>query len=131
MFDNYTDSMKEIIYNAQNMAVENHNTVIEPVHILSSMADSQSESAKALFDELKLNSNVFLADIKNILNALPKTAEITNQIYFSQDCLKMFEKAGEKAKQLKDKFVSPEHILLAMCSVEGDLKRIEDKYSII
>ena len=40
MFDNFTDSTKELIYGAQNLATENHNTLIEPVHILYSMANS-------------------------------------------------------------------------------------------
>jgi ATP-dependent Clp protease ATP-binding subunit ClpB len=130
MFDNFTDSMKEIIYNAQNTAIENHNTQIEPIHILNSMSDSSSESAQAVLGELKLNTNIFQSDVKNILNNLPKTSEINNQVYFSKPCLALFEKAGEKAKELKDKFVSPEHVILAMCNAEGDLKRIIDKYSI-
>ena len=29
MFDNFTDSTKELIYNAQNIAIENKNTLIE------------------------------------------------------------------------------------------------------
>ena len=129
MFDNFTDSTKEIVYNAQNKAIENHNTMIEGIHILSSMTDSSSDSAQALLTELKLNTNIFIQDVKNALNNLPKTSEINNQVYFSRSCLAMFEKANEKAKQLKDKFISPEHILLAMCSDES-LKRIVEKYSV-
>ena len=130
MFDNLTDSMKEIVYSAQNTAIENHNTVIEPVHILNSISESSSDSAQAILSELKLNTNIFQTDLKNMLNNLPKTSEINNQVYFSKNCLSMFENASEKAKQLKDKFVSPEHIILAMTNIEGDLKRIIDKYSI-
>ena len=62
MFDNFTDSTKELIFNAQNLALENHNTIIEPVHILSSMAISDIESVNLLFQELKLNSNIFNQD---------------------------------------------------------------------
>ncbi len=129
MFDNLTDSMKEIVYNAQNSAIENHNTMIENVHILASLIQSSSESAQAILGELKLNTNIFLSDVQNALNDLPKTSEITNQVYFSKPCLAMFETANEKAKQMKDKFVSPEHVILAMCTQE-DLRRICEKYSI-
>ena len=131
MFDNFTDSTKELIFQAQNMAIENHNTLIEPAHILSSMSSSTIESVNMLFSQLKLNNHLFVQDIKNIVNNLPKTSEINDKIYFSKNCLALFEKANEKAKFLKDKFVSPEHILLAIANVDdADIKRIVNKYQL-
>ena len=131
MFDNFTDSSKELIYNAQNIAMENHNTLIEPVHILFSMTQSSSDSVINLFQELKLNSNLFTSDVNNAMNNLAKTSEITDKIFFSQNCLKMFELAAKKAKEMKDSFVSPEHLLLAIVnSDEADLKRIIEKYQL-
>ena len=131
MFDNFTDSTKELIYSAQNLAMSEHNTLIEPIHILNAMAKSEIESINNLFQELKLNTNIFYQDIQNILKNLAKTQEINNQIYFSKTTLSLFEKSSEKAKSLKDKFVSPEHILLAMSEVNDvDFKRIIEKYQI-
>ena len=66
MFDNFTDSTKELIFSAQNIAMQNHNTLIEPIHILYSMANSSIENVNFLFQELKLNSNLFIADAKNV-----------------------------------------------------------------
>ena len=131
MFDNFTDSSKELIYNAQNIAMENHNTLIEPVHILFGMTQSNIDSVVNLFQELKLNTNLFTSDVSNIMNGLAKTAEITDKIFFSQNSLKMFELANKKAKEMKDSFVSPEHLLLAIVnSDELDLKRIIEKYQL-
>ena len=131
MFDNFTDSTKELIYNAQNIAIENKNTLIEPVHILSAMITSSIESVSMLFNELKLTTNLFNTDVKNVLNNLPKASEIMDKIFFSQMTLKAFEIASLKAKNLKDKFVTPEHILLAFCeSQDNGLKRILEKYQI-
>ena len=70
MFDNFTNSSQELIFKAQNFAMQNHNTLIEPVHILYSMTNSEIESINLLFQELKLNSNLFATDIKNIINNL-------------------------------------------------------------
>ena len=58
MFDNFTDSTKELIYQAQNIAVENHNTLIEPIHLLYSMSLSSTDSVVMLMTELKLNTNL-------------------------------------------------------------------------
>ena len=57
MFDNFTDSSKELIYNAQNTALENHNTLIEPVHIINSMIESSTDIVNMLFEELKINNS--------------------------------------------------------------------------
>ena len=131
MFDNFTDSSKELIYEAQNLAMENHNTLIEPVHILYSMTQSTSESIIALLSELKLNNNLFNLDVKNQINNLAKTTEPNERIYFSKNTLKLFEIASEKTKELKDKFTSPEHLFLALFELEdSDIKRIKEKYQI-
>ena len=131
MFDNFTDSSKELIYNAQNIALENHNTLIEPAHILYAMTQSQSDSVVNLFQELKLNTHLFNSDVENLVKNFAKTQDINNQIFFSQNSLKMFEVAKEKAKNTKDSFVSPEHLLLAMVQVEdSDFKRIIEKYQL-
>lgn len=131
MFDNFTDSTKELIFNAQNLALENHNTIIEPIHILSSMALSNIENVDLLFKELKLNTNIFNQDLKNALKNLAKVDEIQSKIYFSKNTLTLFEKATEQAKNLKDKFISAEHIMLALIELDdSDLKRIIEKYQI-
>ncbi len=129
MFDNFTDSTKEIILEAQNKALENHNTLIEPVHLLYAMTNTDTEPVSSLFKELKLNSRLFIEDINNILNELAKTDGINNQIYFSKNLLKVIELAKQKAQSLKDKFVSAEHLLLAIAE-DSELKRIADKYNL-
>ena len=54
MFDDFTNSSKELIFEAQNLTIENHNTLIEPVHILYAMTKSTQESIVLLLKELKL-----------------------------------------------------------------------------
>ncbi len=131
MFDNYTDSTKELIYNAQNTAIEKHNTLIEPAHILYAMNNSAIDSINMLFNELKLNNNLFLNDVLNIINNFPTTEEINDKIYFSKNCLTLFEEAKKQAEELKDKFVTAEHILLAMTTIKDfDIERIFNKFSL-
>ncbi len=131
MFDNLTDSTKEIILNAQNLALENHNTTINPIHILSAIATSNVEVAQDLLKELKLNNNLFISDINNIVQSLAKTQSPNPQIFFDKNTLKMMEIANEKAKSLKDKFISVEHIMLALSLLDDDdIKKIVNKYSI-
>ncbi len=131
MFDNLTNSAQELMYKAQAVSLENHNTMIEPVHFLYIMANSDIESAALLMSELKLNTSLFLHDITNALNNVPKVQDIQDKTYLSKNSLSLLEKAAQKAKELKDKYVSIEHILLALIEVDdADIKRIVEKYQL-
>jgi len=131
MFDNFTNSTQEMIYNAQAKAVENHNTMIEPAHILYAMVTGSIESVDMLLKELKISTNLLNSDIANVLNNIAKTQEINEKIYFSKNCLSLFELASNKAKELKDKYVSSEHILLALEEIKDpDIERIVNKYGL-
>ena len=131
MFDKFTESALEIVCNAQSIAQKKHNTLIEPAHILFSFSQSSIEVVNNLLVELKLNSNLFNSDIQNIINNLAKTQDALEKVFYSQNTIKLFELAQVKAENLKDKYVSPEHLLLALVETEDyDLKRIIEKYQI-
>lgn len=137
MFDNLTQSSQSIVMNAQEIAKEYSNSFIEPLHILYALSLSAESSAEALMNDLKLNTSLFKDDIKAALNNLPKVSSQGN-IYFSKETARVFESADKEAKALKDKYISPEHLLLALAdfsssaqnSSNSDITRIFNKFSI-
>ena len=137
MFDTLTQSSQSIVINAQEIAKEYSNSFIEPLHILYALSLSAESSAEALMNDLKLNTSLFKDDIKAALNNLPKVSSQGN-IYFSKETAQVFESADKEAKALKDKYISPEHLLLALAdfsssaqnSSNSDITRIFNKFSI-
>ena len=137
MLDNLTQSSQDIVINSQEIAKEYSNSFIEPLHILYAISLSSQSSAADLMSDLKLNTMLFKDDVKAAINNLPKVSN-QGEIYFSQESAKLFELANTEAKALKDKFISPEHLLLALCdfaqnaqnSANYDITRIFNKFSI-
>lgn len=137
MLDNLTQSSQSIVINAQEIAKEYSNSFIEPLHILYALSLSAESSAEALMNDLKLNTSLFKDDIKAALNNLPRVSSQGN-IYFSKETAQVFESADKEAKALKDKYISPEHLLLALAdfsssaqnSSNSDITRIFNKFSI-
>lgn len=137
MLDNLTQSSQDIVINSQEIAKEYSNSFIEPLHILYAISLSSQSSAADLMSDLKLNTMLFKDDVKAAINNLPKVSN-QGEIYFSQESAKLFELANTEAKALKDKFISPEHLLLALCdlaqnaqnSANYDIIRIFNKFSI-
>ncbi len=144
-FEKLTNSAKNVIIEAQSIAKANDNAMLEPVHIMLSMANianGKSENAMdggnsglfELFSSLKLTGSIFSADIKNLMNELPKVSG--GQFYFSADTLKIMEDAKKIADKMKDKFISPEHILLCIVkdaatnNNQAALNKIFNKFSI-
>ena len=137
MLDNLTQSSQSVVINAQEIAKEYSNSFIEPLHILYAISLSSESSAADLMSDLKLNTMLFKDDIKAAINNLAKVSN-QGEIYFSKETAQVFELANTEAKNLKDKFISPEHLLLALCdfaqnaqnSANSDIVRIFNKFSI-
>ncbi len=118
-FEKLTKSAQNVIIEAQTLVKTNSNTFLEPAHMVLSMANLVKNSGEEnsglyeLFSTLKLMGSIFRDDLQDVINNLPKVSNPNGQLYFSTDSLKIIEDAKKLADKMKDKFVSPEHILLA------------------
>ncbi len=118
-FEKLTKSAQNVIIEAQTLVKTNSNTFLEPAHMTLSMANLVKNSGEEnsglyeLFSTLKLMGSIFRDDLQDVINNLPKVSNPNGQLYFSTDSLKIIEDAKKLADKMKDKFVSPEHILLA------------------
>jgi len=132
-FDSLTQSAQKIVFEAQELVKLNKNSLLESAHLVLAMAKSSETVCIDFMKELKLNSNLFRDDIQNIINELPKVDNTSGQLYFSQDCLKILQASLDEAKSLKDKFVTPEHILLSIIDntdANSSLMRVLNKFSL-
>jgi len=140
-FEKLTKGGQNVIIEAQTIVKTHKNTFLEPVHILLAMAnlakaESENTGLYELFSALKLCGNIFREDLENIIEGLPKISNDTVQLYFSADSLKIMEDAKKDAEKMKDKFISPEHILLAIAkdaaanSNQAALNKVLGKFSV-
>ncbi len=111
-FNKFTIKSQEAVQNAQEIATSYGNQAIEPEHVLAALVqDSQGIVAPIL---LKLGANVNYIKIKinEAIEKLPKASGA--QQYLSTTLQKVFEQAQKEAENLKDEFISTEHLLLAL-----------------
>ncbi|GBF22841.1 ATP-dependent Clp protease ATP-binding subunit ClpB [Candidatus Gastranaerophilus sp. (ex Termes propinquus)] len=132
-FNRLTQSSQKIILEAQNLVRVNKNSLLESAHITLAMAETSDGVCVDLFNLLKLNSKLFKEDIQKIVNELPKVDTAPEQMFFSQNALKVLQGSLDEAKILKDKFASPEHILLSILANEENkspVGRLFHKFSV-
>ena len=93
-------------------------SALEPEHILISLIEQTNGLIPQVFEELKINKNKVVDKLHQYLAKQPKGRASTSggeQLYLSSKTNNLLEKAFDEAKNMKDEYISTEHILLALC----------------
>jgi len=122
-FNRLTDYTKTIIYSAQQLMFQNHNTQLEPLHIIDAMREDTDGVSQYYLKALKINTPEFKTDFHSELAKLPRVESVSNsgQLFLAPSTVNIFDNAKEEAENLKDSFIGIEHILLAMTNANISL----------
>jgi ATP-dependent Clp protease ATP-binding subunit ClpB len=114
-FQKLTLKAQETLQKAQEIASANDHQAVEPVHLLLALLQDSGGIIPPML--LKLGANVeYLANkAQEEINKLAKIsgAGFGSQ-YLARDTATLFEAALKEAQNLRDEYVSTEHILMAM-----------------
>ncbi len=112
----FTQKSLEALQNAQQIAIQNQNSQIEQEHLILALINDENGLIKELLEKMKI-SQEFKAQIEKVVKNKPKIISNTNQsesIYVSQDLEQALIEAEKIANNMKDEYVSVEHIMLGI-----------------
>ncbi|MCD6273840.1 MAG: AAA family ATPase, partial [Deltaproteobacteria bacterium] len=112
-FDKFTIKSQELIQNAQALASELKNQLIEPEHLLAAMLKEKEGITNSILLKLGVPIEGITGKLRDIINNFPKINGISDT-YISDETKKILDAAFAEATQMKDQYVSIEHILLAV-----------------
>ncbi|MFI5251057.1 MAG: ATP-dependent chaperone ClpB [Bacteroidota bacterium] len=114
-FNKFTIKSQEAVQNAQEIAASYSNQIIEPEHLLAALVQDSAGSVIPILQKLGVNVNYIKIKIIELIEHLPKVqgAGMGNQ-HISQSLGEVFESAQNEATQLKDEYISTEHLLLGL-----------------
>jgi ATP-dependent Clp protease ATP-binding subunit ClpB len=114
-FNKFTIKSQEAVQNAQEIASSYSNQIIEPEHLLAALVQDSEGVVVPLLQKLGANVNYLKIKINEAVEKLPKVqgSGLGNQ-NLSPALGQLFESAQKEAQQLKDEYVSTEHLLLAL-----------------
>jgi len=116
-FDKLTVKSQELIGNAQTHASSLNNQTIEPEHLFYCMLTDHEGVTASVFSAIGISVNELTEKVQGVLTRLPQvTGAGTGQISLSPISARIIESAFKEADQMKDEYVSVEHILLSMVS---------------
>jgi len=119
-FDRFTIKSQELIQRSQSLAAQYGNQQMEPEHFLSAMLAAKEGAALAMLRKLGAAPESIAAEVQAALERLPKVSGAgMGESYMSHRAKAVLEAAFAEATQMKDEYVSVEHILLAIVAEKG------------
>jgi ATP-dependent Clp protease ATP-binding subunit ClpB len=118
-FDKLTVKAQEALQAAQEFAGRSGQQQIEPLHLLWALVAQGDGVVPPLLEKLGVAPARLAGEIQKQVDRLPKISGVSQQ-YMSPASNDVLERAFKEAQGLKDEYVSTEHILLAISSVDRD-----------
>ncbi|HTR82055.1 MAG TPA: ATP-dependent chaperone ClpB [Bacteroidota bacterium] len=112
-FNKFTIKSQEAVQNAQEIASSYGNQSIEPEHLLAALVQDSQGIVIPILQKLGANVNYVKIKVNEIVEKLPKIQGGSQQ-FISPVTQKVFDLAQKEAENLKDDFISTEHLLLAL-----------------
>ncbi len=121
-FNNFTLKSQEAIQKAMEIATGKQNQAIEPGHLLRGMLIVDENVIPYLLKKLNVNLDRFSQVLDRNIDGYPKITG--GEPYLSNDTTKALQKASGLAQEMKDDFVSIEHLLLGIVSGNESTARL-------
>ena len=117
-----TQKTREALQAAQRIAVEYSNNAVEQEHLLAALAQQQDGLIPQLLQTLGIDANAFAQAALQKVETLPRvtgSGRDPEKIYISNDLDRALNAAEQQAKQMKDEYISVEHVFLGILQRPG------------
>lgn len=124
----------EAIQSAQNTVTEYQNNAITPEHITYALLIQENGLIGGLLRKMNIELSAITTSVLNLISAMPKisgSARRSGDAYISPEADRILISAEKIADNMKDEFVSVEHIFISLIeNADGKLKEIFGAFSL-
>ena len=123
-FDKLTVKSQEAVQHAQSEAENLGHQQLLPLHLLKALLADEQGIVRPLLQKIGVKIPQLESMVAGELNRLPKVSGGAAQVGASREVLQVFDAATQAADQMKDQFVSVEHLLLGLTKVKDAAQRL-------
>ena len=109
----YTQKTLEAVQDAQSIAQQNGNVELTTLHILHGLLSDEEGFVTQVLTSSGADVNGLLDEVTRQIERLPKMSGNT-QVYLSAEANNVLNAAEAKADEMKDEYVSVEHVMMAV-----------------
>lgn len=126
--NNFTLKAQESVQQAVNIAAGKGQQAVECGHILKGVMTESESITGFLFGKLGVSMPSLSREIDALIDSYPKVSGAES--YISSTTSEAFRKAGDHASKMKDKYVSPEHLLMGILDTSDKAAQIMKDHGI-
>ncbi len=112
--DKYTEKAQAALGDSQQIAVEYSHVQVEPEHLLLALLRQADGVVPQLVVRLNVDLQALIGEVEAGLAAHPKVYGSNAQVVLSRAGSEVLQAAEREAKNMKDDYVSTEHLFLAL-----------------
>ncbi len=112
--DKLTVRTQEALSAAMDLATTEGHPAIASLHVLTAMAEQGEGAVRPVLQRLGVSAETIVEDAKAALNRLPRVSGGANTPSLDAEMQAVLEVAWSMAKEMKDAYLSTEHLLLAL-----------------
>ena len=102
---------------AQSLAVEYSHVDVQQEHLLAALTENPQDLVPQLLQRCGISPDAFRRALEDNLNRMPRVSGSgAGQLGFTADIEKALLEAEKTAKQMKDEYLSVEHLWMGLCA---------------
>jgi len=124
-FDRLTLKSQDAIQSAQEVARNHDHQQVTPEHLLLALLQQEEGVVIPIIQKLGANVTAIRQHLEDEIQKIPKVSGVSAELYMSPILGKILDSAWQEATQLKDEYLSVEHMLIALAdNKESDAGQI-------
>ncbi|KNZ70408.1 ATP-dependent chaperone ClpB [Thermincola ferriacetica] len=121
----YTQKSREALAGAQQLAAQRHHQEVTGKHLLAVLLTQEGGMAPRFLEHAGVNVGALAAGVEGLLKKIPVVTGYEGSLYAGSGFTRTLARAEQEARDMKDDYVSVEHLLLALLEDgEPELKEV-------
>ena len=123
--DKFTQKAQEAVLEAQQLAQDYNHPAVEPEHLLKVLVNQEGGVVPSLLGRIGADAQMLNQSIDQALASMPRATGGAVQVGLSRNLADVLEEAQAIANNMKDEYVSTEHLLMAMAQPKAPARARE------
>lgn len=131
-FNHFTTKAKEAIRKAHELAIERGQNHVNPLHLLTALILQEESVVASVLDKLEVDTILLTDSLIEAIEGVDggQTMSPSYQVYLTPELASLIEHSAKVAVELKDEFVSTEHLFIASLEVAGPARELLSKFKL-
>ncbi|HUC89112.1 MAG TPA: AAA family ATPase [Candidatus Paceibacterota bacterium] len=131
-FNHFTTKAKEVIRKAHELAIERGQNHVNTLHLLTALLTQEDSLIISILDKMEIDTILLTDNLVEMIEAPENrnTISPSYQIYLTPDLAQAIENSTKVAAELKDQFVSTEHLFISLLEIPGEARELLGRFKI-